>query len=246
MTDAAADGRRKPIHQRICEDIEAKIMDGTWRPGQRIPFEYQLESEYGCSRMTVNKALSTLAARGMIIRKRRAGSFVTEPQIERTVMEIQDIGTAAQAAGHDYAFRVDALAVERLDPAEAARIEAEPGQEVVRLTCLHIVDGRPHALERRLIMLDAVPRARHETFEAKPPGSWLLEHVPWSEARHVIKAVAADAALARALDMPKGAPCLVLTRQTWQGGRTVTYVEITHPGDRYQFSGQFQPSTAPI
>ncbi|WP_226575706.1 histidine utilization repressor [Acuticoccus sediminis] len=234
-------GRPKPIHQRICEDVEARIMDGSWQPGQRIPFEYELEAEYGCSRMTVNKALSLLANRGMIIRKRRAGSFVAQPQIERTVMEIQDIGTAAKAAGHDYAFEIHSMKVERLDPAEANRIDAKPRQEVLRLTCLHIVDERPHALEERLIMLDAVPRARFETFETKPPGSWLLEHVPWSEARHVIRAVAADAATARALDMPKGAPCLMLSRQTWQNQRTVTYVEITHPGDRYQFIGHFQP-----
>ncbi|UOM33107.1 histidine utilization repressor [Acuticoccus sp. I52.16.1] len=232
---------QKSIHQRICEDIEAKIMDGRWQPGQRIPFEYELEAEYGCSRMTVNKALGQLADRGMIIRKRRAGSFVTQPQIERTVMEIQDIGTAAKAAGHDYAFKIRSMKVERLDPAEAERIDTAARQEVVRLTCLHIVGGRPHALESRLIMLDAVPRARFETFETKPPGSWLLEHVPWSEARHVIRAIAADATIARELDMPKGAPCLVLSRQTWQGGRTVTYVEITHPGDRYQFTGHFQP-----
>jgi len=245
MTEAARSERPKPIHQRIFEDIESKIMDGTWQPGQRIPFEYQLEAEYGCSRMTVNKALSQLADRGMIIRKRRAGSFVTEPQIERTVMDIQDIGTAAKAAGHDYAFQIYGTKVERLEAAEASRIGAEPRQEVVRLSCLHIVDGRPHALEHRLIMLEAVPRARFETFETKPPGSWLLEHVPWSEARHVIKAVAADAALARALEMPKGAPCLVLTRQTWQVGRMVTYVEITHPGDRYQFTGHFQPLKSP-
>ena len=190
---------QKSIHQRICEDIEAKIMDGRWQPGQRIPFEYELEAEYGCSRMTVNKALGQLADRGMIIRKRRAGSFVTQPQIERTVMEIQDIGTAAKAAGHDYAFKIRSMKVERLDPAEAERIDTAARQEVVRLTCLHIVGGRPHALESRLIMLDAVPRARFETFETKPPGSWLLEHVPWSEARHVIRAIAADATRGRSL-----------------------------------------------
>ena len=235
-------GRSKTIHRRICDDIEAKIMDGRWQPGRRIPFEYELEAEYGCSRMTVNKALSELAARGLIVRRRRAGSFVGQPQIERTVMEIQDIPAAAEAAGLEYSFAVLSRTVEPLDPAEAARIGAEPRQDVCRLTCLHTVGGEPHALERRLIMLDAVPEARDEPFATRPPGTWLLEHVPWSEARHVIRAVAADAAVARLLEMPKGAPCLLLARQTWQNGRTVTQVEITHPGNRYQFTGWFQPA----
>nr|WP_108659455.1 UTRA domain-containing protein [Acuticoccus kandeliae] len=231
----------KPIHQQIFDDIEGKIMDGRWQPGQRIPYEYELEEEYGCSRMTVNKALTALADRGMIIRKRRAGSFVAQPQIDRTVMEIQDIGAAAQLAGHDYAYEIQSSRIERLGEADAARLGVDGKPEVRRITCLHLVDGRPHAVEDRMIMLDAVPRARFEGFDAKPPGSWLLEQVPWSAAKHVITAIPADAAIARALDMAKGAPCLLLSRQTWQGGRTVTYVEITHPGDRYQFTGYFQP-----
>ena len=232
------------IHQRIFDDIETKIMDGTWQPGQRIPFEHELEQEYGCSRMTVNKALTALADRGMILRKRRAGSFVAPPQIDRTVMEIQDIGADARTAGHDYTFEILSSKVERLNASEALKLGEDSGKELLRLTCLHIVDHKPHAIEHRIIMLDTVPPARFEAFETKPPGSWLLEQVPWSEARHVIKAVAADSATARLLDMQKGEPCLVLSRQTWQSGRTVTYAEIIHPGDRYQFAGVFRPLSA--
>ena len=51
----------KHLHQRIRDDIEARIMSGDWPPGHRIPFEHELMAEYGCSRMTVNKVLSTLA-----------------------------------------------------------------------------------------------------------------------------------------------------------------------------------------
>ena len=113
---------------------------------------------------------------------------------------------------------------------------------MARVECLHIVDARPNALEKRLILLDAVPQARDETFEASPPGSWLLDQVPWSEAKHIIRAVSADAATAKLLTIERHAACLLLTRQTWQNGRTVTFVEITHPGDRYQFAGVFHPS----
>jgi len=189
----------------------------------------------------VNKALTALADRGMILRKRRAGSFVAPPQIDRTVMEIQDIGADARTAGHEYAFRILSSKIERLNASEAQKLGEESGKEMLRLTCLHFVDEKPHAIEQRIIMLDAVPRARFETFETKPPGSWLLEQVPWSEAKHVIRAVAADTTTAKMLNMQRGEPCLVLSRQTWQSGRTVTFAEIVHPGDRYQFAGVFRP-----
>jgi GntR family histidine utilization transcriptional repressor len=231
----------KSIHQKIFDDVETKIMDGIWQPGQRIPYEHEFEQQYQCSRMTVNKALSALADRGMIIRRRRVGSFVAPPQIDRTVMEIQDISTDARSAGHAYAFEILGRKLERLGASEAAKIGEAAGKEVLRLSCLHIVDGKPHALEERIILLDTVPAARDEQFETKPPGSWLLEQIPWTEARHVIRAIAADTVTARLLEMQKGEPCLVLSRQTWQTGRSVTFVEITHPGDRYQFAGVFRP-----
>ncbi|MDO9418151.1 histidine utilization repressor [Pararhizobium sp.] len=231
------------IHQRIFDDIEAKIMSGVWQPGQRIPVEHDLTEQYNCSRMTVSKALTALVDRGMVVRRRRAGSFVAAPQIDRTVMDIKDIGTEARIAGHAYSYSILSRAVETLAPAEAAHIGVEAGSEVLRVKCLHLVNGQPNAIERRIIMLAAVPNARTETFAKKPPGSWLLAEVPWSEAKHVIRAIPADATTARLLEMQRGEACLTLARQTWQNGRTVTYVEITHPGDRYQFAAVFHPST---
>ena len=227
------------IHQRIFEDIETRIMGGVWQPGHRIPFEHELVQEYQCSRMTVNKALSALAERGMITRRRKVGSVVASQQIDRTVMDIQDISTEAELAGHDHSYRILLRKIETLDGATAAQLGEPTGAEILRLHCLHTVDGKPNALERRIIMLAIVPSARTESFASVPPGKWLLDMVPWSKARHVIRAVSADAATARLLETERGKACLTLIRQTWQGSRTVTHVEIIHPGDRFQFAGDF-------
>ncbi|AYD03789.1 histidine utilization repressor [Neorhizobium sp. NCHU2750] len=230
------------MHQRIFDDIEQKIVTGSWPPGARVPPEHELEGTYNCSRMTVNKALSALASRGMIVRRRRIGSFVSRPQIDRTVLDIQDIGVEARKAGHTHSYRILMRKVDRLSEAEAEKTGEKKGIEVLRLECLHFVDGKPNALEQRIIMLDLVPRARFETFESTPPASWLLDQLPWSQARHVIRAVLADKAAAKLLEIERSEPCLLLVRQTWQNDRTVTYVEMVHPGDRYQFAGMLSPS----
>ncbi len=145
------------IHQRIFEDIETRIVAGVWQPGHRIPFEHELVQEYQCSRMTVNKALSALAGRGMITRRRKVGSFVAARQIDRTVMDIQDISTEAELAGHDHSYRILRRRLETLDDATAAKLGETTGSEILRLHCLHSVDGKPNALERRIIMLAMVP-----------------------------------------------------------------------------------------
>ncbi len=246
VSPAARWGRvLEPIYLRIFKDIEAKILAGDWRPGHRIPREHDLVDDYGCSRMTVSKAMTALVERGLVVRKRKTGSFVASPQIDRTVMDIQDIGTEATLAGYEHRYEILTRKIETLGSIEAAQLDSTSGAEVLRIQCLHIVDGKPTAVERRIILLDTVPLARDESFATAPPAKWLLSQVPWSRAKHVIRAVSADAATARILEIDRGEPCLNLIRQTWQNDRMVTYVEITHPGDRFQFAGIFHPAEKP-
>ena len=71
-----------PRYAEIRRALEEAIMSGAWRPGRRVPSEHALMEQFGCSRMTVNKALSALAEAGLILRKRRSGSFVASPASE--------------------------------------------------------------------------------------------------------------------------------------------------------------------
>jgi GntR family histidine utilization transcriptional repressor len=77
-----------------------------------------------------------------------------------------------------------------------------------------------------------------------PPGTWLLQNVPWTEAEHAVSAVAADLTTSRRLRIPAGEPCLEIARRTWNAGHLVTYVRILYPGDRYRLVGRFTPGSA--
>jgi GntR family histidine utilization transcriptional repressor len=232
---------RQHLYQRIRDDIEARIMSGEWPPGHRVPFEHELMAEYGCSRMTVNKVLSTLAANGLITRRRRAGSVVAKPSTERAVLEIQDFALDAARAGTIYCFKILHRIIEPIDAAAAQRTGLPTGAEALSVTTLHLMDGVPGAYEERLINLVTVPEAAHERFSIDPPGTWLLRRVPWTDAEHVVRAVIADSRLARHLQLEKGDPCLVLERRTWQAGSLVTEARITYPGDRHRLVGRFSP-----
>ena len=106
-----------------------------------------------------------------------------------------------------------------------------------------MANGQPMMAERRWINLDVVPAAANEDFKTIAPGAWLLKHMPWSEAEHVISALAADGDLARHLEIASGAPCLRIERRTWIGDATITFVELNYPGDSKKLVGRFQPLT---
>src|SRR5258707_6226718 len=76
------------LYKQIRLDIERRILTGEWPPGHRIPFEHQLMARYGCSRMTVSKALSELAQADLIERRRPGRTLFLPPPILFTALNI--------------------------------------------------------------------------------------------------------------------------------------------------------------
>jgi len=230
----------KPTYKQIRLDIERRILTGEWPPGHRIPFEHQLMTRYGCSRMTVSKALSELTQADLIERRRRAGTFVRRPNFLSAVLKITDIRAEISALGRSYAYELIKSSRRAAGTADRARLGVQKTGKVIAIACRHCADGVPFAVEDRLIDLDAVPKASAANFALEPPGSWLLHHVPWTEAEHSISAVVADEEAAAALDIAVGAPCLVIDRRTFRSGRTLTAVRLLYPGESHKLVARFR------
>ncbi|MEP9367122.1 histidine utilization repressor [Xanthobacter sp. VNH20] len=233
------------LNRRIRADIEAKILSGEWGPGYRIPYEHELMAQYGCARMTVNKVVSELAAAGLVERRRRAGSFVAAPRIQSAILQIPDIEAEITLRGETYRYELLRLQRRRADRRVAPEWELTPHGEVLELECRHMAGLRPFALERRLINITAVPEAADVDFSRQSPGSWLVGHVPWTEAEHHITAVNASSEMATLLDIPDRAACLELQRRTWRGDENITFVRQTFRGDLFNLVARFTPSQAP-
>lgn len=230
------------LYQRIRNDIEGRILSGKWPPGHRVPFEHELMDIYSCSRMTVNKVLSALAAAGLVERRRRAGSFVSRPKVHSAVLQIPDLKAEVENRGARYSYglldRQKRGALKR----DKARLEIRIGSPVLALRCRHDADEQPFALEDRLLNLSAVPEALKQDFSAIPPSTWLVDHVPWTEAEHRISSCNADKSLAADLKIKAGAACLVIERRTWRNGEPITAVRLVHPGALYELVARFTPA----
>lgn len=227
------------LDERIRSDIERRIRSGALKPGDRIPFEHELVAEYGCARATVSKALGALSRAGLIERRRKAGSFVAHPHVQSAVLDVPDIGQVIAARGDVYRFAL----LKRRVRASAPGNPLGAARALLMLEGVHHAANEPFGHETRLISLATVPEAANVDFAAEAPGSWLLGHVPWSEARHRIAAIGADPRIARLLGVPAGTPCLQLERWTWRMGQGITWVRQTFPGDRYDLVAEFTPQS---
>ncbi|WP_428629957.1 UTRA domain-containing protein [Sphingopyxis sp.] len=219
--------------RRIREDIEGRIHSGEWKPGTRIPIEQDLALHYGCARATVSKALGELVAAGLVERRRKAGSFVAHPPVHSAVMTVPDLAELIAARGE--AYRWEARTIVRRQNTNDA--------DTLQIDGIHFAADEPFALERRTIELAEVPAAADADFNVEAPGTWLLAHIPWTSARHVVRAVGATRTEATALATSSGAACLQLERDTWRGDRPVTHVRQLFRGDRFDLVAEFQAGT---
>lgn len=236
-----------PLHQRIRAEVEQRIRSGQWPPGHRIPPEHALMADYGCSRMTVNKALGALAEQRLIVRRKGSGSFVRtpDPQIESVALQIPDIAVEVGQRGMAYRFELLSRRRRAARPglAQEQALAAGDGR-VLELRGLHLADGRPFALETRLLNPQMLPEALERDFSDTSPGSWLLRTIPWTTATHRIGAVAANAAQAGHLRVAAGSACLTIERQTWRGGDCVTFVRQLFLGTHYELVAGSAPDVA--
>ena len=60
------------------EQLKDNLIQGTWKPGEKLASENELASLFGVSRITIRQALSRLAALGLVETRLGEGSFVAE------------------------------------------------------------------------------------------------------------------------------------------------------------------------
>jgi GntR family histidine utilization transcriptional repressor len=240
--DIALDGDG-PLHRQIRRAIARPIVSGLWPPGRRIPSEHELMARFKVSRMTVNRALASLAGEGLVERRRKSGTVVAAPSAERAVFEIWDISAEIARGGAVHAMTLLSREAGAATSDEAERLRAPRATPVLRLVLCHAADGRPVQLEERLVNLRAAPGILGAPFETIAPGRWLLDHVPWTEAAHAIRAIAATSEVARHLRIRRGAACLCVERRTWRGSEPITFARLTSPAGAQVLVGRFKPGS---
>lgn len=237
----ALDGQG-PIWLQIRRTLMAEIHSGRWPPGTRIPAEMDLTEHFQTSRMTVNKAIQSLASEGVLQRRRKIGTVVSERAQERPVFEIWDTADVIIRSGAEYGYRLLKREIVKDDPAKRALLNVSSKTQLMWIRCVHFADGKPFQLEERLVNIDAAPEIVSQPLDTLGAGPWLISHVPWTQAEHMISACEAGPAEAAALDLRVGSACLVVERRTWNGELPVTLARLWHPGAQHRLFGRFEPS----
>jgi len=198
--------RPGPLYAQAESLLRARIADGTWPPGMALPAEPVLAAELGVSQGTLRRALAALERARLIEKLQGKGSVVATHTSERALFHF---------------FRLRDAKGRAITPTSiVTRIMRDARS--VRIARLRLLDGRAVIFERITL-----PAARFAGFalplRRELPDELYVHYqrhhgVTVARAEESLGAIAADAAAARALDVPPGTPLLRVDRTAFDAG----------------------------
>ncbi|MDU0349124.1 GntR family transcriptional regulator [Actinomyces sp. MRS3W] len=224
----------RPLYAQIADSLAALILDGPLPPGTRIEDEVSMAKRLEVSRPTARQALQSLADRGLISRRRGAGTIVASPHVRRP-MELSSLLSDLTAAGHQVETKLVEYETRPASEEEAAQLEVDPGTEITRLRRLRSADGEPIALMDNLIPASIAP-SREELEQSGLYDLLRTRGIIPATAKQVIGARNATAKEAEALGEKRRAALLTAKRTTYDAtGRVIEYGDHIYRASRYSF-----------
>lgn len=228
-----------PFYIQLREILEARIAQGEWQPGDRLPSEQELCDRYQVSRTVVRQTLLEMESKGLIVKRRGKGSFVAHPKIhESLIQKLTGFYQDMVERGFTPVTRVLHHEIEAAKPKVASKLSLEPGTPVFNIERLRFVNDEPIVLVRTYLPYALCPGLAHVDLSNRSLYAVLEEEfgiVP-AYGRRTIEAVAADEREAELLSVSPGAPLIYLESVSYlQDGTPIEYFHALHRGDRSRF-----------
>lgn len=207
-----------PLYVQLTHRLRDRIRAGDWSPGMLLPSEADLAREYGVSVGTARKALEGLEIGGWITRKQGRGTFVTDlaNQQNQRLSRFRSLSTGQDSFVGAIAT-VIAQDVDRPTADEAAALNLDLDEKVVRINRICRRDAKFRVLERLIAPLEVFPGL--DVTKRLPLNlfSLLINEfgvIP-QRSRDRVTARTAHDDVAKHLDLPEGNPVLAVESLIW-------------------------------
>jgi GntR family transcriptional regulator len=201
-----------PLHHQVYLDLKSAIDAGEWRVGDRLPPERELAGRYGCSLITVRRALDELSREQRLERTRGRGTFVLAKRVDRDIAGSLSFSEEMRQRGMAPETRLLSARPEAAGEAVAEALDLELGAPVLSLERLRLGSGVPMLLERASLSAERFPGLLAENLEKRSLYEVLAERyaTPVVRARELLEPVLLRAPEARLLGVPPGRPALLV------------------------------------
>jgi len=203
----------RPLYAQVREVLLERIGTSGWMPGDLIPNEFAIARELGVSQGTMRKALDSLAADRVLVRRQGRGTYVARHTPADVLFRFFNFFDADGNRIEPDSCRAT-LAAGRATSQERAKLTLGPRAKVIRISRIRTWNGAPFIFET-IILPEAffpglgkgrsVPNTLYDHFQ-KAYG------VTIGRGEELLTAIAAGPAEAAALGIAEGMALLKLDR----------------------------------
>jgi len=204
--------------------------------GDAIPSERQLSIDLGVSRLTIRAALEELVREGHLIRRRGAGTFVSEPKIaqELTMSSFTD---DIRARGMTPGSRTLDLRVVKAGARLGRVLHVSPSEPVVVAQRLRLADRETMAIETLHVRESLIPGLSKQDLDDGSFYGLLRDRygIVIVGGHQTIEPTVTNEDESAALGVPLHSPAFLFERITRsESGEIVEFVSSIYRGDRYR------------
>jgi GntR family transcriptional regulator len=219
----------EPYYMQLTRLVEADIDAGRFDPGDRLPSETDLCRSFDLARSTVRETLRSLQERGRVKMVPRRGAFVLDPHRSGWLLQVAE-GFFEAEVDHNHRSVATTVLEAGLKPVSgpaASALDLSGERYAFVLKRIRRLDGKV-----ALYSVNYLAPELADVIEASTvlDGSGSLNRTLREGgygvfgAKRSVEAVAATAELARLLEVPAGAPLLLVTSVSWgRDGRVFDY-----------------------
>lgn len=232
----AAVARRTSLVEEVRQGLLDELLDGKLVRGTKLPNESQLALRFQVSRATIREAVLGLLEAGYLARRHGSGTYVTYEPRSRHALETSVSYTAViRDAGHEPGERVISKLVRAAESAECSALGVDEASRVVEVERVRLADRRPVIYSR-----DRIPERLLDGVDPSQLDSSLYVILDWAghrvvRARARLVPSAANARLARLLDVRRGTPLLRIEQTDFdEAGCAVMLSDEWHVADAFE------------
>ncbi|SJM58289.1 GntR family transcriptional regulator [Microbacterium sp. JB110] len=142
----------------VAAGIRARIGDGAYAVGERLPTESELSETFEVSRPTVRAALSELKTEGLVRTRHGVGTFVSEPPVVTAGLEkLESITESIRRTGREPSMRYRSRTIRPLLPDEAAKLDLTTNDTALETRRVILADDEIVAYSYDLLPIGVFP-----------------------------------------------------------------------------------------
>lgn len=246
----------RPLSAQLADILREEILDGTRRPGSKLPSESGFQDEYSLSRTPIREALRILQAEGLVISRKAHGSYVREEKPIRRVSAGRHrsnrpvFDESIESQGHVPSRQM--LQIGRVQlPTEVADLLEQPrhSDAVIRQR-LHLVDDEPVSISTSYYPLWLAEGTALEGPDAIPEGpDALIESLGFTfgKCTEIFRARMPRHDEVKRLRLGPGVPVMRVTRTDYAtDGRPLQVADDLYAANRHEVAVTFDPTPAEV